>query len=84
MPFDEKRIARLRANGYSQKLIDEMQEHSEEFKVLVAEYLKHHTNRELADFCECIPSTVYRWASGEAVPMGGMQRVVIQHIKKIR
>lgn len=41
----------------------------EEFRLLVSEYLKHHSNRELADYCECIPSTITRWAEGKALPM---------------
>ncbi len=54
------------------------------FHELVAEYLKHHTDRELADYCECIPSSVTRWAMGVAQPMPGMQKEIIDYINAIR
>lgn len=54
------------------------------FSELVSEYLKHHTNRELANEFECAPATVTRWASGVSKPLPGMQKIVTDHIEKIR
>jgi hypothetical protein len=55
-----------------------------EFSEAVAEYLKHHTTRELADYCECIPSSVSRWATEAGTPLPSMQKAVIDYIAKIR
>lgn len=54
------------------------------FSMLVSEYLMHHSHRELADYVECIPSTVLRWASGTATPMRGVQKMIIKHINEVR
>lgn len=55
-----------------------------EFPQIVSEYLKHHTNRELADYVECIPSTIIRWANGSSRPMPGVIKCVMAYINKIR
>jgi len=55
-----------------------------DFQESVAEYLKHHTAREMADYCECIPSSVTRWALGISKPLPGMQREIINYIDELR
>jgi hypothetical protein len=54
------------------------------FAALVAEYLKHHSNVEMARTLGIIPSTVNRWALGLATPLQGMQKMVVARISKMR
>ncbi len=55
-----------------------------EFQALVTEYLKHHTARELADYCEAAVMTIVRWSIGFSKPMPGMQAFVTEYIDDLR
>lgn len=54
------------------------------FAALVSEYLKHHSYLELSDYASCIPSTISRWVNGSSVPVAAMQKMITDHINKVR